>query len=281
MINNFYITKDDIKDPKDQWFSLYDPELTADIMNGKNTIMDLLHAIEDFNGDKPRNKRIMYSVYVNGLNLPIFVAKAKFIGDDFIYFYAYNNNGALYVTQNNNKPNFIDGVSTYLVKISQITAVNFGSFNKEECPFLNKEKSNTISEDKMLSLLTDEIASFNTSISSGEYRTAINHFCMFMKNNKINAYDFNYNSAAFNKYIILCGTYMSLIKDIVGRHDDPTINVNDPKVPNKMYFFEDKAAMEEFVKTAEHSRMNITINNTFYEEDIDTFKAIINPPTNN
>ena len=277
MIENFYITSKDILDPKDQSFSLYDPELTAQLMNGNNTIMDLLHAIEDFNGNKPRNKRLMYSVYVNGFNLPIFVTKAKFIGDDFIYFYAYNNNGVLYVTQNNNKPNFIDGVSTYLVKINQITAVNFGSFNKEDCSFLNKAKTNTISEDKMLSLLTEEISSLISSISSGEYRTAINHFCMFMKNNKINEYDFNYNSAAFNKYIILCGTYMSLIKDIVGRHDDSTINVNNPKVPNKMYFFTDKAAMEEFVKIAEHPRMNITINNTFYDKDIEIFRAIINP----
>ena len=70
---------------------------------------------------------------------------------------------------------------------------------------------------------------------------------------------------------------MSLIKDIVGRHDDSTINVNNPKVPNKMYFFKDKSAMEEFAKIAEHSRMNITINNTFYDEDIEIFKAIINP----
>ena len=277
MIENFYITSKDIIDPKDQSFSLYDPELTAQLMNGNNTFMDLLHAIENFNGNKPRNKRLMYSVYANGFNLPIFVAKAKFIGDDFIYFYAYNDNGALYVTQNNNKPNFIDGVSTYLVKISQITAINFGSFNKEECPFLNKEKTDTISEDKMLSLLTEEISSFNSAICSGEYRTAINHFCMFMKNNKINEYDFNYNSAAFNKYIILCGSYMNLVKDIVGRHDDSTININNPKVPNKMYFFKDKAAMEEFVKIAEHSRMNITINNTFYDKDIEIFKSIIKP----
>ena len=277
MIENFYITSKDILDPKDQSFSLYDPELTAKLMNGNNTFMDLLHAIEDFNGNKPRNKRLMYSVYVNGFNLPVFVAKAKFIGDDFIYFYAYNNNGALYVTQNNNKPNFIDGVSTYLIKVNQITGINFGSFDEDECPFLNKEKTNIVSEDKMLSLLTEEIASLNSSISSGEYRMAINHFCMFMKNNKINEYDFNYNSAAFNKYIILCGTYMSLIKDIVGRHDDSTINVNNPKVPNKMYFFKDKSAMEKFVKIVEHSRMNITINNTFYDTDIEIFKAIIDP----
>ena len=277
MIENFYITSKDILDPKDQSFSLYDPELTAKLMNGKNTFMDLLHSIEDFNGDKPRNKRLMYSVYVNGFNLPIFVSKAKFIDDNFIYFYAYNNNGALYVTQNNDKPNFIDGISTYLVKIDHITAINFGSFNKEDCPFLDKTKTNTISEDKMLALLTEEIAYLNTAISTGEYRMAINHFCMFMKNNKINDYDFNYNSAAFHKYIILCGSYMNLIKDIVGRHDDTTININDPKVPNKMYFFKDKAAMEEFVKIAEHSRMNITINNTFYDKDIEIFRAIINP----
>ena len=277
MIENFYITSKDILDPKDQSFSLYDPELTAKLMNGKNTFMDLLHSIEDFNGDKPRNKRLMYSVYVNGFNLPIFVSKAKFIDNEFIYFYAYNNNGALYVTQNNDKPNFIDGISTYLVKIDHITAINFGSFNKEDCPFLDKTKTNTISEDKMLALLTEEIAYLNTAISTGEYRIAINHFCMFMKNNKINDYDFNYNSAAFNKYIILCGSYMNLIKDIVGRHDDTTININDPKVPNKMYFFKDKAAMEEFVKIAEHSRMNITINNTFYDKDIEIFRAIINP----
>ena len=277
MIENFYITSKDILDPKDQSFSLYDPELTAQLMNGNNTIMNLLHAIEDFNGNKPRNKRLMYSVYVNGFNLPIFVTKAKFIDDDVIYFYAYNNNGALYVTQNNDKPNFIDGISTYLVKIDHITAINFGSFNKEDCPFLDKTKTNTISEDKMLALLTEEIAYLNTAISTGEYRIAINHFCMFMKNNKINDYDFNYNSAAFHKYIILCGSYMNLIKDIVGRHDDKTININDPKVPNKMYFFKDKAAMEEFVKIAEHSRMNITINNTFYDKDIEIFKAIINP----
>ena len=135
MIENFYITSKDILDPKDQSFSLYDPELTAQLMNGKNTFMDLLHSIEDFNGDKPRNKRLMYSVYVNGFNLPIFVAKAKFIDDKFIYFYAYNNNGALYVTQNNDKPNFIDGITKYIVKIDHITAVNFGSFNKEDCPF--------------------------------------------------------------------------------------------------------------------------------------------------
>ena len=196
--------------------------------------MDLLHSIEDFNGDKPRNKRLMYSIYVNGFNLPIFVSNAKFIDNEFIYFYAYNNNGALYVTQNNDKPNFIDGISTYLVKIDQIAAINFGSFNKEDCPFLDKTKTNTISEDKMLALLTEEIAYLNTAISTGEYRIAINHFCMFMKNNKINDYDFNYNSAAFHKYIILCGSYMNLIKDIVGRHDDTTININDPKVPNKM-----------------------------------------------
>ena len=277
MIENFYITSKDILDPKDQSFSLYDPELTAKLMNGKNTFMDLLHSIEDFNGDKPRNKRLMYSVYVNGFNLPIFVSKAKFIDNEFIYFYAYNNNGALYVTQNNDKPNFIDGISTYLVKIDHITAINFGSFNKEDCPFLDKTKTNTISEDKMLALLTEEIAYLNTAISTGEYRIAINHFCMFMKNNKINDYDFNYNSAAFHKYIILCGSYMNLIKDIVGRHDDTTININDPKVPNKMYFFKDKAAMEEFVKIAEHSRMNITINNTFYDKDIEIFRAIINP----
>ena len=277
MIENFYITSKDILDPKDQSFSLYDPELTAQLMNGKNTFMDLLHSIEDFNGDKPRNKRLMYSVYVNGFNLPIFVSKAKFIDDKFIYFYAYNNNGALYVTQNNDKPNFIDGISTYLVNIDHITAINFGSFNKEDCPFLDKTKTNTISEDKMLSMLTEEIAYLNTAISTGEYRIAINHFCMFMKNNKINDYDFNYNSAAFHKYIILCGSYMNLIKEIVGRHDDTTININDPKVPNKMYFFKDKAAMEEFVKIAEHSRMNITINNTFYDKDIEIFRAIINP----
>ena len=277
MIENFYITSKDILDPKDQSFSLYDPELTAQLMNGKNTFMDLLHSIEDFNGDKPRNKRLMYSVYVNGFNLPIFVSKAKFIDNEFIYFYAYNNNGALYITQNNDKPNFIDGISTYLVKIDHITAINFGSFNKEDCPFLDKTKTNTISEDKMLALLTEEIAYLNTAISTGEYRIAINHFCMFMKNNKINDYDFNYNSAAFHKYIILCGSYMNLIKDIVGRHDDTTININNPKVPNKMYFFKDKAAMEEFVKIAEHSRMNITINNTFYDKDIEIFRAIINP----
>ena len=277
MIENFYITSKDILDPKDQSFSLYDPELTAKLMNGKNTFMDLLHSIEDFNGDKPRNKRLMYSVYVNGFNLPIFVSKAKFIDNEFIYFYAYNNNGALYITQNNDKPNFIDGISTYLVKIDHITAINFGSFNKEDCPFLDKTKTNTISEDKMLALLTEEIAYLNTAISTGEYRIAINHFCMFMKNNKINDYDFNYNSAAFHKYIILCGSYMNLIKEVVGRHDDTTININDPKVPNKMYFFKDKAAMEEFVKIAEHSRMNITINNTFYDKDIEIFRAIINP----
>lgn len=277
MIENFYITSKDILDPKDQSFSLYDPELTAKLMNGKNTFMDLLHSIEDFNGDKPRNKRLMYSVYVNGFNLPIFVSKAKFIDNEFIYFYAYNNNGALYITQNNDKPNFIDGISTYLVKIDHITAINFGSFNKEDCPFLDKTKTNTISEDKMLALLTEEIAYLNTAISTGEYRIAINHFCMFMKNNKINNYDFNYNSAAFHKYIILCGSYMNLIKEIVGRHDDTTININDPKVPNKMYFFKDKAAMEEFAKIAEHSRMNITINNTFYDKDIEIFRAIINP----
>lgn len=277
MIENFYITSKDILDPKNQSFSLYDPELTAKLMNGKNTFMDLLHSIEDFNGDKPRNKRLMYSVYVNGFNLPIFVSKAKFIDDKFIYFYAYNSNGALYVTQNNDKPNFIDGISTYLVKIDHITAINFGSFNKEDCPFLDKTKTNTISEDKMLALLSEEIVYLNTAISTGEYRIAINHFCMFMKNNKINDYDFNYNSAAFHKYIILCGSYMNLIKDIVGRHDDTTININDPKVPNKMYFFKDKAAMEEFVKIAEHSRMNITINNTFYDKDIEIFRAIINP----
>ena len=277
MIENFYITSKDILDPKDQSFSLYDPELTAKLMNGKNTFMDLLHAIENFNGDKPRNKRLMYSVYVNGFNLPIFVSKAKFIDDNFIYFYVYNNNGALYITQNNDKPNFIDGISTYLVKIDQITAINFGSFNKEDCPFLDKTKTNTISEDKMLALLTEEIAYLNTAISTGEYRIAINHFCMFMKNNKINDYDFNYNSAAFHKYIILCGSYMNLIKDIVGRHDDPTININNPKVPNKMYFFKDKSDMEEFIKVSEHSRMNITINNTFYDKDIEIFKSIINP----
>ena len=277
MIQNFYITSADILDPKDQSFSLYDPELTAQLMDGNNNFKKLLQAIEDFNGDKPRSKRVMYSVHVNGFNLPIFVAKAKFIGDDFIYFFAYNNNGALYVTQNNNKPNFIDGVSTYLIRFDQITGINFGSFDKEECPFLNKEKTNTISEDKMLSLLTEEIASLNAAVSSGEYRLAINHFCMFMKNNKINEYDFNYNSAAFNKYIILCSSYMSLIRDIVGRHDDPTINVNNPKVPNKMYFFTDKAAMEEFAKTAEHSRMNITINNSFFDSDIATFRSILNP----
>ena len=77
MIENFYITSKDILDPKDQSFSLYDPELTAKLMNGNNTFMDLLHAIEDFNGDKPRSKRLMYSVYVNGFNLPIFVSKNK------------------------------------------------------------------------------------------------------------------------------------------------------------------------------------------------------------
>ena len=51
MIENFYITSKDILDPKDKSFSLYDPELTAKLMNGNNTFMDLLHAIEDFNGD--------------------------------------------------------------------------------------------------------------------------------------------------------------------------------------------------------------------------------------
>ena len=157
MIENFYITSKDILDPKDQSFSLYDPELTAQLMNGKNTFMDLLHSIEDFNGDKPSNKRLMYSVYVNGFNLPIFVSKAKFISDEYIYFYAYNNNGALYITQNNDKPNFVDGISTYLVKIDHITAINFGSFNKEDCPFLDKAKTNTISEDKMLKYLFDLI----------------------------------------------------------------------------------------------------------------------------
>ena len=39
----------------------------------------------------------------------------------------------------------------------------------------------------------------------------------------------------------------------------------------------DKAAMEEFVKIVEHPRMNITINNTFYDKDIEIFRAIINP----
>ena len=280
MISNFYITKEDIIDPKDKDFSLFSCKLTKEIQGSASSVKDIISNIEDFNNGKPRSKRLKYSITVNGFNGTIYVAKCKFVNENFVYIYAYNERGSIYAaTNNSDKPKLIDGISTFALNIKDITSVNFGSFNSEDCDFLleNPEEL-TITEDKMVALLSKEISTINPMISSGEYKDAINHFCIFMKTNKINDYDFNYNSTAFNKYIILCGIYLNLIKNIVGRHDDSTINKNDPKIPNKMYFFEDEESMNEFVKTSEHTRMNINRNNTFYEEDIVIYKQILAKP---
>lgn len=277
MIQDFYITAKDIVDPKNKDFSVYSCELTAQLMEGATDLLSLIRNIENFNGDKPRGKRVDYALTVNGQCTPFCVAKARFLeGDDYIFVYVYNSNGSMYVTNDNDSIDIIDGITTYMIKVDQITAVNFGSFNKEDCGFLlNSSKDNTVTEDKITSLIENEIQSINSLISSGEYRSAINHFCIFMKNNNINGFDYNYNSKAYNRYIKLVGIYMNLIKSIVGRHDDPTINVNNPNVPNKMYFFKNKEKMEEFIKTAEHTRMHVTINNTFYDSDIEIYKQII------
>ena len=274
MIKNFYITAKDIKDPKDKKMSLYSSELTEEILDGTTDMIQLIRKIEEFNGDKPRTKRMLYSIMVDGVNAPIFVAKAKFVTETTLVVYAYNSNGSVYITSNKDKESqLVDGISTFMLSTDKITAVNFGSFSKTDCGFLIEPDG--ISEDRMLSLITNELSTWNSSVGSGEYRQAINHFCIFMKDNKINDYDFNYNNAAFNKYITLCSAYMTLIRDIVARHNDKTRNVLDPNKPNKIYFFKDKAAMDEFIKIAEHTRMNITINNSFFDEDIELFNEIL------
>lgn len=274
MIKNFYITAKDIKDPKDKKMSLYSSELTEEILDGTTDMIQLIRKIEEFNGDKPRTKRMLYSIMVDGVNAHIFVAKAKFINETTLVVYAYNSNGSVYITSNKDKESqLVDGISTFMLSTDKITAVNFGSFSKTDCGFLIEPDG--ISEDRMLSLITNELSTWNSSVGSGEYRQAINHFCIFMKDNKINDYDFNYNNAAFNKYITLCSAYMTLIRDIVARHNDKTRNVLDPNKPNKIYFFKDKAAMDEFIKIAEHTRMNITINNSFFDEDIELFNEIL------
>ena len=274
MIKNFYITAKDIKDPKDKKMSLYSCELTEEILDGTTNMVQLIQKIEEFNGTKPRTKRMLYSIMVDGVNAPIFVAKAKFINDDTLVVYAYNSNGSIYITNNKKtESQLVDGISTFMLSTDKITAVNFGSFSKTDCGFLIEPDG--VSEERMLSLINGELSNWNSSVGSGEYRQAINHFCIFMKNNRINDYDFNYNNAAFNKYITLCSAYMTLIRDIVGRYNDKKINVLDPNKPNKIYFFKDKAAMYEFIKISEHTRMNITINNSFFDADIELFNEIL------
>lgn len=277
MISNFYITKSDIINPDEKDFSLLSCKLTAQIQENAASVKDIIKNIETFNDNKPRNKRMKYSLYADGVNMPIYVAKSKFIeNESYIFIYAYNGRGSMYVNTNENKNiNLVDGITTFMFPIEKITGINFGSFNATDCEFLLNNKSDDMTEDKITSLIVEEISTLNSLISCGEYRNAIIHFCLFMKNNKINSFDFNYNSTAFNKYIMLCGIYLNLIKDIVGRHDDHTININNPKLPNKMYFFTNKEEMEEFLKTAEHTRMNINDNNTFYEEDITLYKQIL------
>ncbi len=266
MIQDFYITAKDIIDPKTKDFSTHSCELTAQLMEGANDLLSLIRNIEAFNGDKPRGKRVDYTLTVNGQCTPFCVSKTKFLegNDDYIFAYVYNSNGSMYVTNDNNSVNLVDGITTYMIKVDQITAVNFGSFNKEDCAFLlDSSRDNVVTEDKISSLIETEIQNINGLISSGEYRSAINHFCIFMKNNNINGFDYNYNSKAYNRYVKLVSIYMNLVKNIVSRHDDPTINVNNPNIPNKMYFFENKEKMDEFIKIAEHTRMHVTINNTF------------------
>lgn len=279
MINDFYITADDIIDPSNEQFSLYDYELTENILNRAGSVIDVIKEIEDFNDGKPKNKRMVYFVLLKGSLNPIQAVKTKFTDEteNYAVIYGYNmNNGVYFSKTPNDKIKYMEGISTYMVNVEQISGVNFGSFHKEDCRFLLEDPDTTvISGEKMAMLISEELSLWNSSVASGEYRHAINHFCIFMKKNKINDYDFNFNSVAFNKYITLCSTYMNLIKDIVGRHDDHTINKLDPKVPNKVYFFKDKEAMEEFVKEAEHTRMHVTINNTFYDEDIVLFKQIL------
>lgn len=279
MINDFYITADDIIDPDNEQFSLYDYKLTGQILSQASSVTGVIRAIENFNDGKPKNKRMVYFVMLKGSFSPIQAVKTKFIDeeDKHAIIYGYNmSNGVYFSKTPNDKIKYMEGISTYMVKVDQISGVNFGSFDEWDCRFLLEDPDATvISGEKMAMLISEELSLWNSSVASGEYRHAINHFCIFMKKHKINDYDFNFNSVAFNKYIALCGAYMNLIKDIVGRHDDPTINKLDPKVPNKVYFFKDKEAMEEFVKEAEHTRMHVTVNNTFYDEDIVLFKQIL------
>lgn len=277
MIKDFYITAKDIKDPKDKDMSLYSCKLTEEMLDGTSTVIEVIKKIETFNDSKPRNKRMMYSVLVEGFATPIHVAKAKFLeGDSVVILYTYNSNGNVYITTTTDKESkLIDGISTFMINVDKITGVNFGSFSRIDCDFLIR-KEETMTEEKMLSLLNEELAIWNSSVAAGEYRQAINHFCLFMKNNKVNEFEFDYNNAAFNKYIMLCGAYMNLIKDIVGRHDDPTINVLNPRIPNKVYFFKNEEKRDEFIKQIDnHPRMNVTINNTFYDSDITIFKQIL------
>ena len=285
MVNNFFITRADIIDPKNKEFNFHSCELTTELLNTAelSSPVDLISAIEGFNADKPRNKRIQYAVGVQGFNAPIFVAKAKIPrGKDYIIFYAYNSNGSLYVLNNNEKPKFVDGITTFLVSIDKITGVNFGSFDKDDCSFLfTDDEAEAMTEDQIIKIINEEIEYMNVHISSGEYKFAITHFCMTSQKYDLHTFNFNFNSTAWNRYITLCGTYMNLIKDIVGRHDDKTLNINNPKVPNKMYFFQNSEERDEFLKIAEHPRMNITDNNTFYESDITIYKQILTQKTNN
>ena len=277
MINNFYVTKNDIVDPETKDFNLHSCEITSEILNSlSNGPIDIITAIENFNDNAPRSKRIQYSVGVEGFNAPIIVAKAIVeVRKDYTIFYAYNNHGSMYVLNNENKTKLVDAISTFVVRNDKISGVNFGSFDKNDCEFLFNNKDDSLSEDALIKLINEEIVYMNTHISCGEYKSAIKHFCMFSVKHDIHNYDYNFNGKAYNRYITLCGAYLNLVKDIVGRSGDKTLNKNDPKVPNKMYFFTNEDDREQFLKTVDHTRMNISDENSFYDDDINTYKEIL------
>lgn len=273
MINDFYFEMKDIVNPEDHDMNLYSNELTTKILNGAKTAVDIINHIETFNEGKRREKRLPYTIMVNGSTTPIFVAKAKVLeGGAWVVIYGYNKNGSALYSSGNNV--IAEGVSTHMVKAENIVDVNFGSFDAEDCKFLI-EKPKTSNGMSIINKLSEELSILNANISAGEYRNAIKQFCIFVTKNKLNSIDFDYESSAYSQYIKLCTKYITLVKNIVGHHDDPTLNVNDPMIHNKLYFFKNETERDEFLKIVENTRLNITDQNTFYDDDIEIFRKII------
>lgn len=279
MINDFFFTVKDVPDASTKDLSLYSCELTAKMLKGAKSALDLIKNIEEFNKDKPRAKRISYLITINGAPTPIFVAKAKFVNDNWVVVYGYNKNGSMTPTlSETNKALYIDSISTHMIYVPNIVDVTFGSYVIEDCEFLTKDFTNngdTMTESQLVNAINGEIAQINSMIGSGEYRNLIKHFNTFIKKHNLATYDFNYNSQCYKQFMILCNKYFDVLKNIVGRHDDPNFNVKDASVPNKMYFFKNESEMEEFVASTDHTRMNVSIQNSFFTDDIKLYKLAL------
>lgn len=282
------VKKSDIVDQRNMnKYNTNSPEVTQAIMaDGVVDKKTLIQAIEKYNSTHklPLSKRVQYCINIG--NTYINIVHAYFLSDTDLVVVGWNSMGfAMTMYEDGKVKHTLNDVSTYVMKVEDISAVEFGSYDPSKVTVFS-EDSLKQDDNERYRALSELRSDLNGLKVSGHHRSIIIKTNVEMVKRGLNdATLYLNNYPAYNMYMEIAQIYIERVTEIVQYFINPNLNTNaDIYHKFKFYKTEDirKDAIAKFdaATDVEKFRDRISDENTFtYDEVTELAKVIGNTNT--